>query len=115
MKAAIAIRRTGASLRRALLLTGIVCFVSGCGVSAPGPAEGPYVERHVVTLPPADAPLPEGVIAYCWEEPMVDFEKVRPGLDTDRVWYHPSHTAVREVRSGKWRPCRPVVSQAHGE
>ncbi len=61
------------------------------------------------------APIPPGVVRYCWEEPMVDLEPNGPGLDDEARWYHPFYFAVREVRQGKWRPCRPVPSEAKGE
>jgi hypothetical protein len=51
---------------------------------------------------------PEGVMRYCWEEPIVEFEKNGPGIDAENKWYHPAYVAVREVRSGKWRPCKPA-------
>lgn len=54
---------------------------------------------------PNHAVVPEGVVRYCWEEPMVRYEKQGPGLDTQGHWYHPAYVAVREVRMGKWRPC----------
>lgn len=52
-----------------------------------------------------EAAPPPGVVRYCWEEPLVIREEQRPGLDINRQWYHPSYTAVRQVRSGRWRPC----------
>ena len=57
------------------------------------------------------APVPEGVVRYCWEEPMVDIQKYNPGLDSDGAWYHPAYHAVREVRQGRWRPCEAVESE----
>ena len=61
------------------------------------------------------ARVPVGVVRYCWEEPMVQLEPNGPGLDEEERWYHPSYLAVREVRQGKWRPCRPVPSEVKGE
>jgi hypothetical protein len=55
-----------------------------------------------------EAPVPEGVVRQCWEEPLVVTEQNGPGLDAEGQWYHPSYTAVREVRQGRWRPCAPV-------
>ena len=52
-----------------------------------------------------DSYAPPGVVRYCWEEPMVEFEPNGPGVDVDGHWYHPFYLAVREVRSGRWRPC----------
>src|SRR4051812_29955709 len=62
---------------------------------------------HAVRVPP-------GVVRYCWEEPIVQFEPNGPGLDIESAWYHPSYIAVREVRQGRWRPCRPVPSEVTG-
>lgn len=52
--------------------------------------------------------VPAGVVRYCWEEPMVEFEPNGPGVDAGGKWYNPYYLAVREVRMGKWRPCKPV-------
>ncbi|MCC6934044.1 MAG: hypothetical protein IT292_12470 [Deltaproteobacteria bacterium] len=57
---------------------------------------------------------PEGVVRYCWEEPIVDEEKVDAGLDSEGKWYNPGHVAIREVRMGKWRPCREITSRTYG-
>lgn len=51
--------------------------------------------------------IPKGVVRYCWEEPMVEFEPNGPGIDATGNWYNPHYLAVREVRMGKWRPCSP--------
>ena len=48
---------------------------------------------------------PEGVVRYCWEEPIVDVQKVGPGVNSDGHWYYPAHLQVREARMGRWRPC----------
>ena len=61
------------------------------------------------------ARIPAGVVRYCWEEPMVQLEPNGPGIDAEKYYYHPSYLAVREVRQGKWRPCRPVPSEVKGE
>lgn len=61
-----------------------------------------------------EATPPEGVIRYCWEEPIVDQQKVDAGLDMDGHWYRPGHIAVREVRMGRWRPCREITSRTYG-
>lgn len=58
-------------------------------------------------------PAPEGVIRYCWEEPMVDYQRVEPGLDNEGRWYRPAHIAVREVKMGRWRPCKSVDSDTY--
>ncbi len=57
------------------------------------------------------APIPEGVIEYCWEEPLVKFEEYGPGVDTRGHWYHPAYTASHEVKLGRWRPCQQVESE----
>lgn len=61
------------------------------------------------------AQVPPGIVRYCWEEPMVQFEPNGPGLTADGYWYQPSYVAVRKVRQGKWRPCKPVPSEVKGE
>ena len=61
------------------------------------------------------APIPPGVVRYCWEEPVVEFQDNGPGLDNDKRWYNPSFTAVRMVKQGKWRPCKKVSSEIKGE
>jgi len=60
-------------------------------------------------------PIPPGVARYCWEEPVVEFQENGPGLDADKQWYVPSSVAVRMVKQGRWRPCRPVLSEVKGE
>jgi hypothetical protein len=69
--------------------------------------------RNIVYDKPA--PVPPGVVRYCWEEPMVQFEPNGPGLDVEGRWYSPSYIAVREVKQGRWRPCSPVPSEVKGE
>ncbi|MBL7663138.1 hypothetical protein JNK13_10350 [bacterium] len=79
--------------------------LSGCSRTAscpPGTPGGPTVITVV-----NDAPIPPGTTQYCWEEPIVETEENGPGLDQDGFYYKPRHTAVREVRQGKWRPCAP--------
>ncbi len=48
---------------------------------------------------------PPGVVRYCWAEPEVAYEKLGPGVDTEGKWYHPSYSAVRQVKGGQWYPC----------
>ena len=72
----------------------------------------PETEYLAMELP---ARIPPGVVRYCWEESMVQLEPNGPGLDEEERWYHPSYLAVREVRQGRWRPCRPVPSEVKGE
>ena len=85
------------------VLIGLVAL-SGCV----NKAEPPVIKRYVVV---GEEPTPpEGVVRYCWEEPIVKREKQGPGLDTEGKWYKPAHVAVREVRMGKWRPCKQKVA-----
>ena len=69
--------------------------------------------RYVVVDRPAQ--IPPGVVRYCWEEPIVEMERNGPGVDLEGHWYHPFYIAVREVRQGRWRPCRPMESELKGE
>jgi hypothetical protein len=71
-------------------------------------------ETRYIVLDKA-APVPPGVIRYCWEEPMVELEPIGPGLDSDERWYQPAHIAIREVKQGRWRPCREMASEIKGE
>jgi len=91
----------------------LVMALYGCA-----PAKPKIVERqivygdNIVGIPPK---VPAGVVRYCWEEPMVDFEPIGPGLDNEGKWYNPAYIAVREVRQGKWRPCRKPLDEVKGE
>lgn len=69
--------------------------------------------RYIVYDKPAV--IPPGVVRYCWEEPMVQLEQNGPGLDSDERYYRPVYVAVREVKQGRWRPCRSVPSEVKGE
>lgn len=59
--------------------------------------------------------VPPGAVRYCWEEPMVQVYNEGPGLDSDGRWYKPAHVAVREVKQGRWRPCKQMASEIKGE
>ena len=85
----------------ALSLLSASTLACGCS-SSKTPASRPLV---VVNRP---APVPEGVVQYCWEEPIVEYDRVNPGLGAEGRWYHPAYIATREIRAGKWRPCRPL-------
>ena len=74
--------------------------LGGCSSSKP--------EYIVVGKP---APVPEGVVRYCWEEPIVAYQKVDPGIGDEGTWYYPAHVTERQVRGGKWRPCKEQVSE----
>ena len=99
-------------IRASLLL--ICCFTIACSAKEPAPAvvdaviEPQIVSERAATIPP-------GVVRYCWEEPIVALEQNGPGLDADGHWYHPHYTAVREVRQGRWRPCRTPKSERSGD
>ncbi len=61
------------------------------------------------------AVIPPGVVRYCWEEPVVEYQDNGPGLNGDRTYYQPSYVAIRMSKQGKWRPCRSVPSEVRGE
>lgn len=63
----------------------------------------------------AEAPVPPGVVRYCWEEPVVEFQDNGPGLNGDKTYYQPSHVAIRMVKQGRWRPCAAQPSEIRGE
>lgn len=92
------------------LLSGLVL---GGGLSACAPCCGKSAATSTTYVMSAEPParVPAGVERYCWEEPMVELEPTRPGIDSSGHWYHPSYLAVREVRQGRWRPCREVKSE----
>ena len=102
----------GALLGLALLSSSVL---TGCVSTPPAtPPNTPGIAAAVVGRP---GRVPEGVVRYCWEEPIVDFESNGPGVDVEGKWYHPYYLAVREHRMGRWRPCRaegPTVSSEYG-
>ena len=69
--------------------------------------------RYIVSKGPGE--VPPGVVRYCWEEPIVEMAAVGPGLNSDNTWYQASHIAMKEVRQGRWRPCRPMKSEIKGD
>ena len=89
----------------AISLAGVMFLAGGCSTTT---SYG--VDREIVQVGKRAEP-PEGVVRYCWEEPMVRHVKQNPGLDIDGKWYNPSYIAVREVRQGKWRPCSSADMQ----
>ncbi len=103
-------RHRGGRILMGILGTSLLVLIfSGC-------SNKEYIEpttEYVVLDRPSE--IPPGVVRYCWEEPMVQYEPNGPGLDVDGEWYHPAYMAVREVRMGKWRPCSPVPSESKGE
>jgi hypothetical protein len=92
------------------IFLGCLPLLAAC---APAPGYVTPETRYVIVDKPAR--IPPGVVRYCWEEPMVELEPNGPGVDTDGRWYHASYVAVREVKQGRWRPCRPVASEIKGE
>ncbi len=46
---------------------------------------------------------------------MVQFQPRGPGLDSDGIYYHPAYVEVKEVKQGRWRPCRKMLSEVKGE
>ncbi len=103
-----------AGMRRTLTILSmtIMLFSIGCSnKELPEPRE--YVEAPApkVSVGSQPAEVPPGVVRYCWEEPMVTFEQNGPGIDQEGHWYHPSYIAVRQVRSGKWRPCEAEIER----
>lgn len=84
----------------------VACFfIVGCARKV---QPAPRAEIVVISQP---AEVPPGVVAMCWEEPIVKVETQAPGIDEDGKWYHPYYKSVREVRQGRWRPCSEVVSE----
>ncbi len=91
----------------------VVVFVgAGCGKSHFSTSPEP---QTVYVAYDSAQPIPPGVVRYCWEEPVVEFQENGPGLDADKRWYVPSSVAVRMVKQGRWRPCSPVASEVKGE
>jgi len=80
--------------------------LSACSTPEPVKPEPIRITKTKVIAEPAPVPASEGVVQYCWEEPIAVIEKVRPGVDFRGEYYRPSHQAVRKVRAGKWRPCK---------
>ena len=104
-------KKAAAASINIFLLVLVLFSFSSCTKKDPGLVD-PETRQIVFDKP---APIPPGVVRYCWEEPMVAFEPNGPGIDTDGHWYKPAYTAVREVKQGRWRPCSPVLSEVKGE
>ena len=99
--------------RHRLNLIAILCIMTlfvSCSSSSRGRAVATreYFEQ-------AEPNPPEGVVQYCWEEPLVTEETVNAGVDSRGNWYLPAHTSINEVKMGRWRPCREMRSKAYGE
>ena len=94
----------------------LIVLVSALLIATIGCASKKYVQpsAEYVTLEQS-AKVPPGAIRYCWEEPMVELEPNGPGLDPAGEYYHASYLAVREVREGRWRPCRQAANEVKGE
>lgn len=104
-----ALRESGALRVCALLLSSsLLCL----GCTTQQDTIRPETQYVVVDRP---ARIPPGVVRYCWEEPMVQYEPQGPGLNEEKTWYAPAHMEIREVRMGRWRPCQPVPSEVKGD
>ena len=96
----------------------VVCFLISCLSSACFNRSMVGGEENVQTVYVGyndQAPVPPGVLRYCWEEPVVEFQDNGPGLNGDKTYYQPSHVAIRMVKQGRWRPCRAQPSEIRGE
>jgi hypothetical protein len=82
------------------LFVALILTSSACARRKPAPLVS---QQAVVTT--TNETLPEGAVKYCWEEPRVEVESVRPGVNAEGSFYRPAHDAVREVKMGKWVPC----------
>lgn len=96
-----------------LLPVSAIILLSGCSSTAD--ELDPARENYEYVVVGAEPTTPEGVVRYCWEEPIADYEAVSPGVDSEGKWYYPSHIAVRQVRGGRWRPCEKMPSEVKGE
>lgn len=92
-----------------VLITSLVSACSTSNIDSTENVQTVYVGYN------SPAVIPPGVVRYCWEEPIVEFQENGPGLDSDKRWYNPSYTAVRMVKQGRWRPCKSVPSEVKGE
>lgn len=100
-----ALKRLGFVILAALLLTSL----GACSASSSAEKSSTIQASHgavAIQRTAADPSPPAGIVRYCWEEPMVGLQKNGPGLNPEGTWYNPSYIAVREVRLGRWRPCR---------
>jgi hypothetical protein len=106
-------KRSVTTLKHMGLLGVGLCLLLGLGVigcsssSSAGGSSAVEPESAAFSRPP-------GVVRYCWEEPIVDYERVNPGLHSEGKWYYPAHLAVKEVRMGRWRPCTEIRSKTYG-
>ena len=98
-------------LKEYVIILSVTLFgLMGCSKEPPLEPEVIVIKKTEVRSIPA--PAPEGVVRYCWEEPMVSVENRKSGLDSKAQWYRPAHIAVRKVREGRWRPCQAAVSKS---
>ena len=91
-----------------------VIFIALCGLLIVGCSSRNELEQHRMvhyTYEGDEALPPEGVIRYCWEEPIVQVVKNTPGVDASGNWYVPAHESVELVRSGRWRPCKAAAER----
>lgn len=100
-------------------LIAAIAMLTGCSTTTPEPepvviAQTPTINSPEIRVEKRPSlQLPEGVVRYCWEEPIVKIERQNPGITQTGHWYKPAHVSVREIRSGKWRPCKVTSSQAY--
>jgi len=95
----------------AMILIAAIALLTACSNNQVGMVQP---ETKYIVLDKG-AVVPPGAVRYCWEEPMVEVYKEEPGLDSDARWYKPAHIAVREVKQGRWRPCKQMASEIKGE
>ena len=102
-------------LKHGLNLIAILCIMASvvsCSSSSSRTGTTAGTRKYFEQVDPNP---PEGVVQYCWEEPLVNAETVNAGVDSRGNWYLPAHTSINEVKMGRWRPCREMRSKAYGE
>ena len=95
-----------------LKLSNLTCFISTLLLVSCFSSKAP---KKVVVVKEVVRPnfiyqkevVPEGAEKYCWQEPLIQYDKEGPGVDPEGNWYSHEHAAAREVKSGYWRPCSP--------
>ncbi len=97
---------------KSLFVTTLLFITASCSPSASVEYTAESMYKGIDNIEPN---APEGVVQYCWEEPLVEVEKVNAGIDSDGTWYRPAMHEVKEVRMGRWRPCREARSKGYGE
>jgi hypothetical protein len=102
--------RTQLSLGVKSMIALLSLTLAGCSSKLDPDRE--YVDYYYSGRP---AQPPSGVLRYCWEEPIVDYESQGPGVREEGRWYYPSAVVVRQVRAGRWRPCEVRPDESKGE